>query len=288
MSTLNFVNNLEGLAEEIGKWRGMAEGIDQPVYMDSLITRAFEVAETKFNMAASLGADEFDFPHMYEYGTRGVGELTGEDGGLDPMSPNTRLWETILIGGGGRKVISFVFLPANEPNPEKTEENTGITDPRFDPSKLAINNGKEYIWYQKAQTVEQNIAVFVKVKEANLLFVPIQEQPAGLNNTDRERGYTFRKTHAHVPGRWMGGAGKFSIFFADWWSDQGQVEIESEMISEFNIDVAEWQRRNPSIKTALKPAKAVNVNGKASASRGKTRKQWEITAQTKRGKVKVA
>ena len=286
MSLINFANNLEDLAEEIGKWRGMAEGIEQPVYMDSLITRAFDIAEEKFNMAASLGADDFDFAHMYEYGTRGIGEQT-EGASLDPMSQSARLWKSFLVGGGGRKMITFEYRPAVQPNPPKTRENTGIESSKFDPSKLAINKGKEYVWYQKAQTVEENKSVFVKVKDANLLFVPLQEGPQNTTNTDRERGYTFRKAVITRPGEWLHGAGKFTLFFADWWSDQGAVEMESEMLNEFNIDVKEWQSKNPTIKSALKPATSVNIVGVANTARGKTRKQWEITARNKQGKVKV-
>ena len=284
--SLNFVNNLEDLAEEIGKWRGMADGIDQPTYMDSLINRAFEVAEVKFNMSAALSADDFDFAHMYEYGTRGVGTTTGEDGNLDPMSPNSRLWESFMVGGGGRKMITFTFLPANQPNPPKTPENTGGADADFD--KLQVNQGVEYIWYNKAETIEHNKSVMIRVQDAKALFVPINQGPTKVTDKERERGFAFRKQTVSRPGQWTGGAGQFTSFFAGWWSEQGAEEMEMEMMNEFNNDVAEFQRKNPPIRGPLKPTTNVNIVGTAESKRKKTRKQWEITARDRDDKrIKV-
>jgi len=284
---INFANNLEDLAEEIGKWRGMAEGIDQPEYMDSLITRAFEVADQKFNMSAALSADDFDFSHMYEYGTRGVGTYTGESGTLDPMSQTSRLWRSFLVGGGGKKMITFEFRSAVQPNPPKTPENTGIDSDAFEPDRLQVNQGKEYIWRQKAETVENNKTVMIRVQGAKALFVPLNQ---GINNPterERERGFAFRKAIASRPGQWTGGAGQFTAFFAGWWAEQGAVELESEMLEEFNRDVADFQRKNPPAKSALKPSAAVNIKGVAEAKRRKTMKQWQISARDAMGRVKV-
>lgn len=283
---MNFANNLEDLANEIGKWKGMTNGIVQKDYMDSLINRAFEIVEPKFNMAAALSADDFDFAHMYEYGTRNVGKYTGEDGSLDPMSPNNRLWESVLIGGGGRKEIAFVFLPANQPNPPKTPENTGGADADFD--LLQVNQGEEYIWYQKAETVELNKSVFIKVQSAKALFIPINQGVSRVTEKERDRGYAFRKSTVSRPGQWTGGAGQFTAFFAGWWAEQGGVEMETAMMEQFNEDVADFNRKNPPQKSRPKPAGSVNINGTAETADRKYRKQWEIYTKQGERRWKVA
>ena len=107
--TINIAHNLEDLAEGIGKYMGMADGIEQPEYMDIMLTQAFNVADRKFNTVAAVAANGKNFEHMYEFYTRGV----HPNGTLSPTAQASRLWKTAMIGGGGRKMISFTFLPAS-------------------------------------------------------------------------------------------------------------------------------------------------------------------------------
>ena len=271
--SINIAHNLEDLAEGIGNLDGMCFGMSQNEYMDILLTAAFNKADRRFNQIAPLAAKAGDFTHMFEYNS------TVYPGGKVPATTKpARLWETTLVGGGGRKTINFIFLPAKSPRTQVTSEETGGIDDDI-LAKLQVNNGKTYKWTSKAQDTETNAAILLRPQEGNkALFIPTIQ---GLNNAtakEKKQKFGFRKRYMNIPGEWTGGAGAFTTYFASFWATEGKAEMEAGMLSKFNGDVKNFNRDLAVSPSTPKPAQTANPDAAFKASTAKTRKQWTIKA----------
>lgn len=278
MGMLKVAHNLEDLAEGIGKYMGMADGIEQRDYMDTLITQAFAVADRKFNVAAAAAAKGRQFEHMYEFYTNGV-----HDGGtLSNTAQSSRLWKTVLTGGGGRKLIAFTFLPAKKPRTQLTSEETGgIDDDAL--QQLGVNNGKKYYWRNKAENTENMKTIYIRPREAPALFIPTIQ---GLNDAtpeEKKQKFGFRKAYANQPGEWTGGGSQFGTFFVEYWQTGGRESMGASMIEKFNRDVRAFNKELKVSPSAPKPALAVNVAGTVGKNRAKTMKQWTIKTRNQFG-----
>ena len=271
--SLKVAHNLEDLAEGIGNYMGMADGIEQPEYMDIMLTQAFNIADRKFNTAASVSAKGKKFTHMYEFYTRGV----HEGGTLSPTAQASRLWKTAMAGGGGRKMISFTFLPAKKPRTHLTQDEAGEVDTDV-LTELMVNSGKKYYWPHKAENTENNKRIFIRPREAKVLFIPTIQGLNDASEKEIEKGFGFRKSYTNMPGEWTGGAGQFTAFFWEYWNSAGADAMSAAMIEKFNKDIKAFNNELRVSPTRPKPAMSTNIDGAALKARKKTMKQWTIKA----------
>lgn len=273
MAKIEALTNLEQVASDIGRYLGMAEGVQQREYMEGLLDTAYGRAVRQFHKDAAKAAKAQNFSHMYEYGTAGVndrGRLTN----LNPTAKKARLWVDQFLGGGGRRSIGFVFRDATVANPPHTTAETGVAQEELD--QLAVNKGKKYYFKKRAEVFERGISVNIYPNEAKALFVPLA--PSGLagSTRDKARGFTFAKSLRYAPGQ-AGGEGTFTNFFWTWWSTIGAEKMASEMSNEVTRHIREEEKKMGA-NASLKPAMATRVNAVAEAQQKKTRKQFEIKA----------
>lgn len=281
---MSISTNLAQLSEMIGSYIGMSEGIEQKIYMDSIITQAWEDAKPLFHIDAAAEAAStsgLNIKHMYEYGTAGI--TRGRSKRINPTSPQARLWVDTLTGKGGVKTASWVFRPATQMNPKHTTESTGgIAQETLD--KLRVNTGKkQYRFKQKAMVYETGISVKILPKDAKALFVPLIEGVDGATAEERRKGYAWRKHSNTSPGDTSDSTGHFASFFVAWWSEVGHGHMERSMeaqvkgdLERSHIDITAASR-----KGGIRPVQSTNVNGMAAAGKTKTRKQWTIYAEEK-------
>lgn len=270
------VSNLEQLAEGIGSYLGMMEGLKQRDYMDDLLRSAHAKVSVDFNRAAMTAAmGGANFKHMYEYGTVGIND-SGLANYASGMNKNARLWENVITGGGGRKTISFTFLPSKKNVPPHDFEELGI-DPSTAPPLKVDTGERKYKWPSKAAVIESGADVKVKPRWSKMVFVPIKTEgmPARYFG-DPDRGYVWTKEgHTYSPGESSGGTGKFTTFFTTWWSTTGGELMGDEMMDTVNRQLKEV---SATIKTSkqLKTPATTNIKSAAEKGRKKTRKQWEL------------
>lgn len=253
--------------------RGLQMGIEQPMYMDGLISQAYRIVEKKFNVASGQVAKQKQFTHMYEFGTAGV----YSDGKRRASAQSSRLWVNQLIGGGGRKHVTFVFRPAKFPRESITSEEIGA--PNADVSRLQVNNGKKYPWKHKASDVELNRSFLIRPRADNakgILFVPVSHGLDKPSTLERSRGWGMRKQHHHAPGDAPGGAGKFTTWFVGWWQSAGAEMMSAEMIANFNRDAKNFNKYLKVSPSAPKLPSTNNIPSAALSATQKTRKQWEL------------
>jgi len=275
--------NLEQLAEDIGAYLGMADGITQRDYMDNIITSAHHQTVPDFVKAAALNAKKFNFTHMYEYGVAGL--TRGDKRFISPLSPTARLWQDVIVGGGGRKKITFVFRPAKNRVPRHTEEETGVAQEELD--KLRINQGKKYVFYNRAEVFEQGIDLNIFPKSAKLLFVPLKGTSFRASPRDEARGFTWSK-HVHInPGQSTDSVGQFSAFFFDWWETEGGRFMANRMSAHVTKDIEVVEAEIARNRGPLKPPRSTNITGASARARGKTRKQFTISAEREVGQSEV-
>jgi hypothetical protein len=269
------ISNLDQLAEGIGSYLGLMEGLKQKDYMDDLLTETHKTVAREFNRAAmnfAMGGGAIK--HMYEYGTAGINDL-GPTHYASGMNPNARLWRNELVGGGGRKTIGFTFLPAKKQTPPHDFEELGI-----DPSKappLKVDTGqRKYYFPAKATVVESGSDVKVFAKWSKRLFIPTKTEGLPSEYTgDPSRGYVWAKSHVFSPGEATGGTGKFTTFYSTWWSKEGAEQMGTMMMKKVETDLTTVAQK---VKPSKHPKSVASTNIKALVEKGrkKTRKQFEL------------
>lgn len=276
--------NLDTLAEHIGSYMGMADGVQQKIYVDGLITNAHRLTVPDFTKAAALNAKRHNFVHMYEYGVRGITRGDGQT--LDPTSQRARLWRDVLLGAGSRKTITFVYRNATQRVPKHTTADTGVAQEELD--KLKINQGKKYVFFQKAEVFEEGIDVNIFPKQRDgRLFVPLRGTSFRSSPRDQERGFTFvRKLHIN-PGEMSGATGQFSFYFFDWWSSTGNALMAKRMDARVVGDIKRKQAELATLTRGMKSPTASNPKAAAAEARGKTRKQFTVWARREEGMKEV-
>lgn len=269
------VSNLESLAEGIGSYIGMMEGLSQKDYMDELLKDAHKKTSTEFNRAAmSAAMSSKRLNHMYEFGTVGIND-EGIAHYSSGMVPGARLWVNTLTGGGGRKTISFIFKPAKQRVPPHNFAELGIDESSAPPLKVDTGQRK-YYFPNRATVVESGVDVHIKARWSKSLFIPIKTE--GMPSRyfgDPSKGYVWAKTHTYSPGESTGSTGKFTTFFATWWSREGSEIMGQNMINTVNRQLKEVDATIKPKKTLQTPM-GTNVKSAAQKGRKKTRKQWEL------------
>jgi hypothetical protein len=274
---LKFETNLEALAEAIGSYVGMAEGIEQKTYMDGLITAAHGKTVNDFVIAASQNARKRNFTHMYEFGVAGI--TRGNKQFINPLSPKARLWIDTIMGGGGKKTISFEFRDAVRRVPPLTEEDTGIDQEHLD--KLQLNQGKRYIFKKKAEVFERGVDVNITPrKPGGTLFVPFRGDVSFRGSpSDQARGFVFAKRVRANPGQNNDAVGQFSAYFFEWWETEGAALLAGRMYEKVEEDVKAAEAVIEAIHGTLKTPRNTSISRGEEKGRRRTRKQFQIRAR---------
>lgn len=270
------ISNLGQLAEGIGSYLGMMEGLDQQTYMDSLLERAYVDASASFNKAAAAAAmHDRSLSHMWEFGTAGI--TRGNTKYANPTNPAAMLWVNTMTGQGRQKTISFIFRPAKSFVPAHTEAETGVDQSVLD--RLKVNTGeRKYKFPNKAFVFESGMDVNVVAKRSKRLFIPIESEgtPAEIGNQDTDKGYVWAKSHTYSPGDFADSVGRFTGFFGGWWAAQGAQKMFEQMSMDVEKDLMEIDK---TIKTSTKkmasPA-ATNIAALVKRGETKTRKQFTL------------
>lgn len=276
------VTNLDQLAEGIGSYLGLMEGLRQKDYMDDLITDAHQTTAREFNRAAmhyamSGGA----ISHMYEYGTAGINNM-GVTHYASGMNPASRLWKNEIHGGGGRKVLSFTFLPSKKDTPPHDYVALGI-DPREAPPLKVDTGARKYKFEWKASVVESGTDVKVFARWSKRLFIPVKTEGLPSSYTgDPTKGYVWAKTHVFSPGEATGGTGKFTTFYSTWWAREGAEMMGLEMRKSVEKSLFEVSAKIKPTMNMKSPA-ATNVKALVQKGKKKTRKQWELSTEFENG-----
>lgn len=222
------LTNLDSLSEMLGGLSGIAEGLDDPRYMESIIRSAHTKAATAFDVAAAAVANGPALKHMYEYGVAGI--TPGPVKYTDPLSQSARLWEHTINGRGSQLNIGFNFRPAVNRNPQHTTGSTGV------PSKYIRKlSRRKYVFWNKAFVMETGQPVEIKSKQNHgFLFIPTgvtEENQKGfvLWNTKTKGGLITQ------PGRDT--KGTFAAFWMGWWAKEGEKVMSEDMERSVSMDV---------------------------------------------------
>lgn len=276
------ITNLDQLAEGIGSYIGLMEGLKQKDYMDELLTDAHKRAAQQFNRAAmryAMGGGPIR--HMYEYGTAGINDL-GKTHFASGMNKNAMLWENIIAGGGGRKTISFMFKPAKMETPPHDFEELGI-DPREAPPLKVDTGQRKYYFPAKATVVESGTDVKVFARWSKRLFIPTKTEGLPANYSgDPSKGYVWAKSHVFSPGEATGGTGKFTTFYSTWWAREGATIMSDMMMETVEENLETVVKKIKPGKTMKSPA-ATNIKSLVAKGARKTRKQFELYTEFDNG-----
>lgn len=276
------IHNLEQLAEGIGSYIGMMEGLDQQTYMDSLLERVVADVSGTFNKAAASAsmANPEEFAHMWEFGTAGI---TRGNSKYTPTNPNARLWQNVMTGTGKTKNIAFVFKPAKAFTPPHTTESTGVEDQSV-LDRLKVNTGeRKYRFPNKAYVFESGTDVTIMAKRSRMLFIPTATEGLPTGAKDTGKGYVWSKRHTYSPGDYSGGTGQFTAFFGGWWLGPGSQLMFDGMASQVEWDLLSTEK-------TIKPSKRMNAAQrakiKAAVKRGerKTHKQFTLKVRQEMNK----
>lgn len=276
------VTNVEELAEAIGSYIGMVEGLNQREYMDNVLTSAHTDTSFEFNKAAAAKAmQDKSLSHMWEYGTAGI--TRGKTKFANPTAPKARLWKNQLIGTGTVKTVGFIIRPAVSQVPAHDPAELGIDEADM-PQRLAVNTGaRRYKFANKATVFESGMVVNVVAKKARYLFVPIKTE--GMPTTYRgnpQRGFVWAKTHSYSPGEMADSAGRFTGFFGSWWAGIGSEMMGTHMMKRVERDLIQ-------VSTGIRPGKkitkaqAASIKNAVERGKRKTRKQWTIKVRSEAG-----
>lgn len=271
--------NLDTLVEHIGAYMGMADAIEQPQYLSTLMDNAHRLTVPDFVKAAASAAKAENFTHMYEYGVRGL--TRGEAQTIDPLSQRARLWKDVMVGNGSRKFITFVYRNATVPVPPHTTEETGVAQTELD--KLKVNQGKKYVFQHKAEIFEQGVDLNIHPKQRDgVLFVPLRDSGISGSEKDKTRGFTWRKKLHINPGKLQGADGQFSFFFYNWWGRTGNNLMIERMDRQITKDIKRVETSLP-MSGNLKSPKSINVAAVSNMARQKYRKQFTIWVRKEDG-----
>ena len=269
------ISNLEQLAEAIGSYVGMMEGLSQKDYMNDLLSRVHKRAAGEFDkFAVQQGMRDKSLSHMWEFGTAGI--TRGPIKYANPNSKTAKLWQHTIVGGGGRKTFGFVFLPAKADVPPHDPEEIGVSAENM--PNLAVNNGtRRYKFKNKAFVYESGMTVTVTPKASKQLFVPIKTEgmPSGSYRGNPSRGFVWTKSHTYSPGQFADSTGRFSGMFGAWWAGVGGEMFKKDMMTEVEADIAQ-------VATGIRPRKRMTsaqstaVQSAFQRGKQKTRKQWTI------------
>lgn len=277
------IHNLEQLAEGIGSYIGMMEGLNQQTYMDSLLERTYVDVSGSFNKAAAAAAmrNPEEFAHMWEFGTAGI--TRGRTKYANPTNPNAMLWQNVMTGTGKTKNIAFVFKPAKSFTPPHTTESTGVEDQKV-LDRLKVNTGeRKYRFPNKAFVFESGTDIKVMAKRSKRLFIPIATEGLPNGAKDTGKGYVWAKTHTYSPGDYSGGTGQFTAFFGGWWLGPGATLMFDAMSRQVEMDLISVEK---TVKPSRRMTAAQAANIKAAAKRGqtKTRKQFTLKVRQEMNK----
>lgn len=269
------VSNLEQLAEAIGSYIGLMEGLETKTYMDTLITKAYARTALEFNKhAAAQAISSRGLEHMWEYGTAGISERGVIKYG-NPLSQSARLWKNTLIGKGGVKTISFVILPAKSLVPPHDLEEIEVA--REDMPPLKVETGlRKYKFPNKAAIYESGVNVSLAPRQATMLFIPIKTEGMPTKYAgDPKKGFVWTQAHTYSPGLMSDTKGRFTGLFGGWWAGIGAELMSSRMRLEVEKDLVE---ATTGIRPARKitSAQATSIAAAVERGRKKTRKQWTL------------
>ena len=235
--------DFSGIEEAIGLGQGIADGAQDPRYIDGLINAAHNVASLEFDLDMAATAGITYLSHVYEFGT--VGITRGDPKFSDPTAQSARLWSHTISGKGNTQNIGFAFRPAVVPNPEPTPEFTGVEQEVLD--RLS---GNEYVFWNKAAIVEYGATVHIRPKEKKVNFVPFYGKPSWAypGRTHIFRPIEGKEPMESNPGDESGMTGSFTKFWMTWWKTRGAGLMDGTASIEFNKDVAYLMERysNPS------------------------------------------
>lgn len=275
------IHNLEQLAEGIGSYIGMLEGLDQQIYMDNLLSKAVIDASGTFNKHAAAMAMQNPerLRHMWEFGTTGITQ--GKSKYANPTTQTSRLWVNTMTGTGGTKNINFIFKKATQPVPPHTEAETGVAQSVLD--RLKVNTGEvTYKFKNKAFVFESGTDVKIMPKNSKQIFVPTKTEGLPSSSYSRRWGYAWAKSHTYSPGQMSGATGQFTAMFSSWWLGPGSKMLFEQMAVQVEKDLIATDK-------TIKPSKRMNSAQRAmiqtAVKRGKlkTRKQWTLKVKQAQG-----
>lgn len=270
------ISNLGQLAEGIGSYLGMMEGLDQQTYMDGLLERAYVDVSASFNKAAAAAAmSDKSLAHMWEFGTAGISR--GNTKYANPTNPAAMLWVNTMTGQGRMKTISFIFKPAKSFVPPHTEADTGVAQSVLD--RLKVNTGeRKYKFPNKAFVFESGMDVNVVAKRSKRLFIPIDTEgtPSDIGNQDVSKGYVWARSHTYAPGDFADSVGRFTGFFGGWWAAQGASQMFEQMSMQVEKDLTEIDKTIRSSKGKMVSPAATNIDALVKRGERKTRKQFTL------------
>lgn len=272
------IHNLEQLAEGIGSYIGMLEGLDQQSYMDSLLERAYADVSGEFNKAAAAAAmrNPEEFAHMWEFGTAGI--TRGNTKYANPVNPNAMLWQNVMTGTGSTKNIAFVFKPAKSFTPPHTTESTGVEDQTV-LDRLKVNTGeRKYRFPNKAFVFESGTDIHVVARRSRMLFIPTETEGLPNGAKDSGKGYVWSKAHTYSPGDFSGGTGQFTAFFGGWWLGPGAALMFDTMAKQVEMDLISTDK---TIKPSRRMTSAQIANIKAAVKKGQTKTRKQFTLKVK-------
>lgn len=283
------ISNLEQLAEGIGSYMGMMDGLDQQTYMNEMLENIHARVSQEFNkhvVGVAMG-DKESLRHMWEWGTAGINDNRGPTRYVDATSQRARLWTNLMVGQGRTKTITYAFLPSKGRVPPHDPAELGIKESDMPPLKLQTGL-RRYKFAAKASVFESGITINIAPKKSKMLFIPIKTEgmPSGAKGDD-SKGYVWAKSHTYSPGRMADAAGRFTGVFGGWWASQGNAMLATAMMEQVEGDIAK-------VSTGIRPnkrmtlAQASSIKAATERGRRKTRKQWTIkTRHDNEGSMEV-
>lgn len=275
---LDFKTSIGDLAQNIGAYLGMNEGVEKRTYVAGLMEGAYESTLPAFWKESAALAKSKNFAHMYEYSVRGINR--GDGSLINPTSQRARLWKDVLLGTGSRRTISFIYRDAVQRVPKHTTAETGVAQEELD--KLKLNQGKRYVFQHKAEVFEEghDVNIYPKQRDGRL-FVPLLSgvRMGRVSERDQARGFTWAKKLHINPGEQAGATGQFSFHFFNWWSSEGNVLISKRMNATVTKHIRQFEKEVGNGRGMLKGPKSTNVVGEAKREQIKYAKQFTIWAR---------
>ena len=249
--SIEYTTDFDDIAGIIGTVKGMAKVMNEPRYLDRIITHAYKRTTPEFDTAAAAyGLATGSINHMFEWGTAGInsGRTTRR---MQPTDPMSHLWTHHITGNGRNKQASFQFKPSVVPVPPPTVARTGV--PREELDKLT---GGPYIFSAKAAVMETGVRVTIAPNESEWLFVPFG--PGGPHSYDsgrkKKRNFIFTKSPIEtIPGKTV--AGNFSKFWLVWWGTEGSRVLTDRVQAQIDYQTEQLMAEAALENRAIRPSK---------------------------------